>query len=115
MPSPAQLAGLGSRQEREKSQGRVVRLAADLVDLVDVDDAALRPLDVVVRGLEQLEDDVLHILTHITRFGQRVASAMVKGTSKVRASVWASRVLPEPVGPTTSTMPYGLFSNVVHA
>src|SRR5690606_29698756 len=27
---------------------RVVGLAADLVDLVDVDDAALRPLDVVV-------------------------------------------------------------------
>jgi hypothetical protein len=32
----------------------VVALAADLVDLVDVDDAALRPLDVVVGVLQQL-------------------------------------------------------------
>src|SRR6516162_7411188 len=28
-----------------------------------------------------------------------VASAIVKGTSRMRASVWASSVLPEPVGP----------------
>jgi len=33
----------------------IVRLAADLVDFVDVDDAALGPLDVVVRRLQQLE------------------------------------------------------------
>ena len=32
---------------------RVVALARDLVDLVDVDDAALRPLDVVVGVLQQ--------------------------------------------------------------
>src|SRR5439155_12428940 len=31
---------------------RVVRFAGDLVDLVDVDDAALRPRDVKVRGLD---------------------------------------------------------------
>ncbi len=28
-----------------------------------------------------------------------VASAMVNGTSRIRARVWASRVLPQPVGP----------------
>jgi hypothetical protein len=49
---------------------RVVGLARDLVDLVDVDDAALRPLDVVVGGLEQLEDDVLDILADVARLGQ---------------------------------------------
>jgi NAD(P)-dependent dehydrogenase (short-subunit alcohol dehydrogenase family) len=32
--------------------GRVVALAADLVDLVDVDDAALRLLDVVIGRLQ---------------------------------------------------------------
>src|SRR3546814_5827347 len=42
--------------------GGIVRLEADLVDLVDIDDAALRPLDVIVRRLEQLQDDVLDIL-----------------------------------------------------
>ena len=48
----------------------IVRLARNLVDLVDVDDAALGPLDVVVRGLEQFENDVLDVLTDITGFGQ---------------------------------------------
>ena len=49
----------------------VVGLAADLVDLVDVDDAALRPLDVVVGRLQQLQDDVLDILADVARLGQR--------------------------------------------
>ena len=50
---------------------RVVGLAADLVDLVDVDNATLGAFDVVVGRLEQLEDDVFHILTDIPRLGQR--------------------------------------------
>src|SRR5277367_3343909 len=49
---------------------RIVRLAADLVDLVDVDDAALRPLDVIVRSLQQFQNDVLNVLADITGFGQ---------------------------------------------
>ncbi len=50
---------------------RVVRLARDLVDLVDVDDAALRALDVVVGVLQQLQDDVLDVLADIAGFGER--------------------------------------------
>ena len=50
---------------------RVVGLAADLVDLVDVDDAALRALDIVVGRLQQLQDDVLDVLADIAGFGQR--------------------------------------------
>jgi hypothetical protein len=50
---------------------RVVGLAADLVDLVDIDDAALRPLDIVVGRLQQLEDDVLDVLADIAGLGQR--------------------------------------------
>jgi hypothetical protein len=49
----------------------VVRLAADLVDLVDIDDAALGPLDIVVGRLQQLEDDVFHVLADIARLGER--------------------------------------------
>src|SRR3984885_7055607 len=49
----------------------IVGLAADLVDFVDVDDATLGALDVVVGRLQQLENDVLDILTDITGFGQR--------------------------------------------
>ncbi|GAO24218.1 hypothetical protein ALISP_4038 [Alicycliphilus sp. B1] len=49
----------------------VVGLAADLVDLVDVDDAALGALHVVVAALQQLLDDVLHVLAHVAGLGQR--------------------------------------------
>jgi hypothetical protein len=49
----------------------VLALARDLVDLVDVDDAPLRALHVVVRGLQQVEDDVLDVLAHVARLGER--------------------------------------------
>ena len=49
---------------------RVLRLATDLVDLVDVDDALLSALDVAVGGLDELEEDVLHVLADIPRLGQ---------------------------------------------
>src|SRR5213596_772427 len=48
----------------------VVALARDLVDLVDVDDAALALLDVVVGVLEEREDDVLDVLTDVAGLGQ---------------------------------------------
>ncbi len=50
---------------------RVVALARDLVDFVDVDDAALRLLDVVVALLQELLDDVLDVLADVARLGQR--------------------------------------------
>ena len=50
---------------------RVLALAGDLVDLVDVDDAGLGLLDVVVGGLDQLEQDVLDVLAHVAGLGER--------------------------------------------
>src|SRR5881394_4080814 len=50
---------------------RVLRLAGDLVDLVDVDDAALGFGHVEVRGLQQPNQDVLHVLADVARFGER--------------------------------------------
>src|SRR5262249_20906664 len=49
----------------------VVGLAADLVDLVDIDDPALGTLDIVISRLQQLEDDVLDVLADIAGFGER--------------------------------------------
>ncbi len=49
----------------------IVRLARDLVDFVDIDNAALRALDIVVGRLQQLENDVLDVLADIAGFGQR--------------------------------------------
>ena len=50
---------------------RVVRLAGDLVDLVDVDDPGLGLLDVEVGGLDQLQKDVLDVLADVPGLGQR--------------------------------------------
>ena len=47
--------------------GWVVRLAGDLVDFVNVDDAALCAFDIVFRRLQQLEDDVFDIFANIAR------------------------------------------------
>ena len=48
----------------------VFRLTRDLVNLIDVNDAALRLLDVEISSLQQLQQDVLHILTDIAGLGQ---------------------------------------------
>ena len=50
---------------------RVLVLAADLVDFVDVDDALLALLDVAAGRLQQLQDDVLDVLADIPGLGQR--------------------------------------------
>ena len=52
----------------------VLRLAGDLVDLVDVDDPLLGLLGVVVRGLDELEQDVFDVLADVAglRQGRRV-------------------------------------------
>ena len=50
---------------------RVVALARDLVDFVDINDAALAALDIVIGVLQQRQDDVLDVLADVARFGQR--------------------------------------------
>src|SRR5439155_2471415 len=43
----------------------------DLIDLVDVDDAALGRLDVEVSGVQQFQQQVLHVLADVAGLGQR--------------------------------------------
>ena len=50
--------------------GGVLALAGDLVDLVHIDDAVLRQLHVEIRRLQQPQQDVLHVVSHITGFGE---------------------------------------------
>ena len=45
--------------------GGVLALAGDLVDLIHVDDAPLGPLHVEVGGLQQPQQDVLHVIAHV--------------------------------------------------
>ena len=49
----------------------VLAAAGDLVDLVDIDDAALGKIHVVVRRLDQTEQDVFDVLADVARLGQR--------------------------------------------
>jgi len=50
--------------------GEVFRLAGDLVDLVDVDDAHLGASHIEVGGRKKLEQDVLHVLAHVSGLGE---------------------------------------------
>ena len=49
----------------------VFRFASDLVDLVDINNPALRLLHVILGALQKLQNDVFNIFAHIARFGQR--------------------------------------------
>ena len=51
--------------------GSVLALAGDLVYLVDIDDAALGALNVKIRGLQELEDDVFHVLADVAGLCER--------------------------------------------
>ena len=81
---------------------RVVGLARDLVDLVDVDDPGLGLLDVVVGGLDQLEQDVLDVLADVARLGQRggVGDCERDVQDPARASAPAASCR-NPVGPSS--------------
>ncbi len=59
--------------------GRIVCLARNLIDLVDIDDAALRTLNVIVGSLQQFQDNVLNVLTDIARLGKSRCVSHRKG------------------------------------
>src|SRR5690606_9128046 len=49
---------------------RVLALARNLVDLVKVNNASIGLLDIIVSSLEQLEEDIFSVLTHVPSFCQ---------------------------------------------
>src|SRR5437868_4612716 len=49
----------------------IVTLARDLVDLVDIYDATLAALDIVIGILQQRQDDVLDVFANVAGLGQR--------------------------------------------
>ncbi len=49
----------------------VVLRFADLVDLVDVDDSALGGFQIVIRVLQKLQQNVLHVLADVAGLGER--------------------------------------------
>src|SRR4029077_5275436 len=53
------------------SNAYVVSFPADLVDLVDVNDPDLRSFHIVIRILQQSQNNVFHVFANISGFGQR--------------------------------------------
>ena len=51
--------------------GEVLGLAGDLIDLVHVDNANLRALDIAIGSINELEQDVLHVLANVTCLSKR--------------------------------------------
>ena len=70
MPPKSQQGLLHALTAHIAGDGGVLTLAGDLVDLVDIDNTDLCLLHIKIRCLDQLEQNVLHILAHITGFGQ---------------------------------------------
>ena len=48
--------------------GGVLRLARNLIDLINVDDAALCFFNIIVCRLDQLEQNVLHVFADVAGF-----------------------------------------------
>ena len=52
------------------SNGRIFVFPAYLVDLIYIDDAGLRALDVTPGVLDQAQDNIFHVFTDIAGFGE---------------------------------------------
>src|SRR6267142_662059 len=50
---------------------RVLGFPRYFIDLVDIDDPAFRSFYVIIRGLEQTENDIFHVFAHVARLGER--------------------------------------------
>ena len=48
----------------------VFRFSGDLIDFIHIDDAALGPLHIEIRGLDQAQQNIFHILAHIAGLRQ---------------------------------------------
>jgi hypothetical protein len=81
------------------------RFPGDLIDLIDIDDAALGALDnvgevcPVIRGLYQLEEDVLNIFADIAGFREAGGIGNGKRDIEYLRQRLRQRVFPDPVGP----------------
>ena len=68
----------------------VFGFSCDFIDLIDVDDAVLSALDIIVCCLNEAEQNVFYVLADITCLGTLISLV----------SVCARYVFPEPVGPS---------------
>ena len=91
----------------------VVAGLADLVDLIDVDDAALSGFEVVIRVLQKLEQNVLDILADVTGLGERGRIADGEGhVQDSRERLGKQRLAGCRSGPMSSTLLLSISTSV---
>ena len=79
--------------------GDILGLLSDLIDLVDIYDACLGTLDVIISCNNKLQEDILNVFTDVSGLCKACSICNSERNIKVLASVCARSVLPEPVGP----------------
>ncbi len=60
---------------------RVLGLPGNLINLVNIDNPIFRPVDISISSLNNLQKNVLHILSHISSLSQRRRISDCKGNS----------------------------------
>ena len=51
--------------------GRIFAATGNFIDFIHIYNAAFRFFHIVIRRLNQAKQNILHILAHVSRFGQR--------------------------------------------
>ena len=59
--------------------GSIFGFSCNFINLIDVDDSLLCPLDIIVSGLDNLKQNVFHVFSYITGFCQRSGICDRKG------------------------------------
>ena len=78
----------------------VFGFSCDFIDLIDVDDAVLSALDIIVCCLNEAEQNVFYVLADITCLGERRCVCNCKRNVDQFGQCLCRYVFPEPVGPS---------------
>ena len=62
--------------------GHILRLSCDLVDLIDINDASLGSLDIIISRLNKSEKHVLNVIANVTCLGKGGRIGYCKGNVK---------------------------------
>ena len=88
--------------------GDVLARLADLVDLVDEDDAPLGRLDVKVGGVQELQEQVLDVFADVARLGERGRVADRKGDLQILGQGLGQQGFPASVGPMSRMFDFSI-------
>ncbi|OPZ85933.1 MAG: hypothetical protein BWY76_01184 [bacterium ADurb.Bin429] len=95
--------------------GGIVALARDFINLVNVDDAPLSAFRVHVGGLEELEQDILHVFADVACLGERSGVGDGKGHIEDFRQRLREQRLPGSSGPDEQDVAFTDFQLGIHS